>query len=120
MQAPVLTPEVERDLRVLRLRSWANPKQHFKADDFVSKDKKHRLPTVFQLGTVVAGMGEPTKTRRERRKNIALELLADDATRQYASRVFRSVQSTKESGGKKSMIRKLNKRSRFGKSKMIG
>jgi len=120
MQAPVLTPEVQRDLRVLRLRSYANPKHFFKTDDYVSKDRKHRLPSVFQLGTVIAGAGETPKPRRERKANIALEVLADEETRRYAAHVFKSVQDKKKSGGKNAYKRKMNKRSRFDKKKVIG
>src|SRR4051794_33025502 len=36
MQTPDLTPEVERDLRMLRLRAYMRPDKFYKKDDFAS------------------------------------------------------------------------------------
>ena len=58
--------------------------------------------------------------RRERKRNIALEFLADEGTRKYAKRIFREVQDKALSGGKKSYARKQQKRKgRFDKDKLI-
>jgi len=112
------TPEAVRDLRMLRLRRYADPKHHFKADDF--RGKRGALPEKFQIGTVVSGLGEVGLARRERRRNIALEFLADDATRRYASRVFREVQGKAASGGKNAYERKRSKQlGRFNKRRLI-
>lgn len=116
MQTPEMTPEVERDLRMIRMRGYVDPKRYFKKDDFGGKN----LPEHFQLGTVIAGLGERTLKRRERRENITKEFLADDKVKAYAKKVFDQVSVKRLSGGKKSYLRKQNSRAgRLGKKKMF-
>jgi hypothetical protein len=116
MQTPELTPEVERDLRMIRLRAYMNPSKFYKKDDFASK----KLPEHFQIGTVVAGLGEKTLKRRERHSTITGEILASDEVRKYARRVYDEVQTKASSGGRKSYLRKMNKRAgKFNKKRII-
>lgn len=107
MKTPTMTPEIERDLRMIRLRRWADPKHHFTRDDYVGK--KGELPKVFQLGTVVSGVGERSLTRKNRKQSITAEFLADDATRKYAKRVFDEIQTKRTSGGKNAYKRRHKK-----------
>lgn len=92
-----ITPEIKRDLQVIRLRNVLDRKRHYKKSD--SKD-----PTYFQVGTVIEGPTEffsSRLTKRERKQTIVDELLADDEARGYYKRRFLDVQSRTQSGGKK-------------------
>ena len=116
MQTPELTPEVERDLRMIRLRAYMDPKKFMKRDDYASK----KLPEHFQLGTVVAGLGEKTLKKKQRFSSITQEILANDRVKEYARRVFEEVNRKSLSGGKKSYKRKQNKLAgRFNKKRLI-
>jgi len=116
METPQITPEIERDLRMLRLRAYMDPKQFFKKDDFASK----KLPEHFQIGTVIAGLGEKSLKRKEMPTSITAEVLANDSVKKYAKRVFDEVQTKRESGGKKSYRKKQNKLAgRFNKKRLI-
>ncbi|CAO3665512.1 unnamed protein product [Umbelopsis ramanniana] len=92
-----ITPEIKRDLQVIRLRNVLDCKRHYKKSDL--KD-----PTYFQVGTVIEGPTEffsSRLTKRERKQTIVDELLADDEARGYYKRRFLDVQSRTQNGGKK-------------------
>ena len=106
-----LTPDTARDLRLLRLRRYASATQFFKSDDF--RGKRGALPTTFQLGRVLGGISHATDaplTRRQRKRSLALEFLADEETKKYARRVFRQTQEKSHSGGKKAYAAKMSRR----------
>ena len=77
MNTPELTPEVKRELEIISMRGFWDPKSFFKGDK-----KKKELPKEFEIGTVIAGPLEGkrgTLTRREKKQSIADELAADAA-----------------------------------------
>jgi len=97
MQSHELTEENKNDLVALQLRRFIDPKRHYKGND--SKG----LPTSFQIGTVVEGLGDYKSdrlTRKERKRTFVEEIMADDRLEAYSKRVFRDIQSSKSSGGK--------------------
>ncbi|KAI9284549.1 Fcf2 pre-rRNA processing-domain-containing protein [Umbelopsis sp. AD052] len=101
-----ITPEIKRDLQVIRLRNVLDRKRHYKKSD--SKD-----PTYFQVGTVIEGPTEffsSRLTKRERKQTIVDELLADDEARGYYKRRFLDVQSRTQNGGKKHFKKVKGKR----------
>mmetsp|Transcript_9871 Transcript_9871/g.21510 ORF Transcript_9871/g.21510 Transcript_9871/m.21510 type:complete len:261 (-) Transcript_9871:49-831(-) len=103
MKVPELTPEVKQDLQALRLRNYMDPKRFYKTAD------SKTLPKEFQIGTVVEGLGEYKSHRvrkRDKKQTFVDEILADEKVQSYASRIFRDVQSQKQSGGKKDLLRK--------------
>lgn len=92
-----ITPEIKRDLQVIRLRNVLDRKRHYKKGD--QKD-----PTYFQMGTIIEGPTEffsSRMTKRERKQTIVDELLADEEARGYYKRRFMEVQERTQSGGKK-------------------
>lgn len=98
MPKPELTPEIKRDLQIIKMRNVLNPKRFYKKDN--SKD----LPKYFQIGTVIEGPTEfysSRLTRKERKKTIIDELMADEEAKKYYKRKFLEIQKTKQSGGKK-------------------
>lgn len=91
-----MTPELERDLRLIENRAHLDPKRFYKSTG--TGRKKGQLPTKFHMGTVVEGAHEfysSRLTRRERRKSIVNEVMADKRIVNYAKNKFKSLQQAK-------------------------
>ncbi|BDA41166.1 probable deoxynucleotidyltransferase terminal-interacting protein 2 at C-terminar half [Coccomyxa sp. Obi] len=74
LPAQQITPEVKRDLRLIRLRGAMDPKRFYKSLD------QTKFPKYFQLGTVVEGAADfyaGRMTRKERKGTLTEEILAD-------------------------------------------
>nr|TKS06548.1 hypothetical protein D5086_0000121860 [Populus alba] len=85
MPASTITPELKRDLQLLKLRSAIDPKRHYKRGDSKSKE----LPKYFQVGTVVESATDfysGRLTKKERKVTIADELLYDQTFSAYRKR----------------------------------
>ncbi|CAG8600705.1 7217_t:CDS:2, partial [Ambispora leptoticha] len=97
MPKPELTPELKRDLQVVRLRNVLDPKHFYKKED------SKQLPKYFQVGTIIEGPTEFYSSRlprKQRKQTIVEELMADEEARSYYKRKFLDIQETKQSGGK--------------------
>uniref|UniRef100_A0A6N2KX62 Fcf2 pre-rRNA processing C-terminal domain-containing protein n=1 Tax=Salix viminalis TaxID=40686 RepID=A0A6N2KX62_SALVM len=98
MPAPNITPELKRDLQLLKLRSAIDPKRHYKRGDPKSKD----LPKYFQVGTVVESATDfysGRLTKKERKATIADELLSDQTFQAYRKRKVREIEEKNRPGG---------------------
>ncbi len=87
MVVPELTPELAKELRVLQLRGYMDPKRFYKAMDNTS--------TQFQVGTVVDSFGAAPSSRLSkavRRPTFVEQVLADDSIRGYAKKTFGKLQ----------------------------
>eukprot|EP00300_Choanocystis_sp_HF-7_P025911 c2824_g1_i1.p1 GENE.c2824_g1_i1~~c2824_g1_i1.p1 ORF type:complete len:203 (+),score=42.28 c2824_g1_i1:32-640(+) len=105
MKAPVLTKELQTDLKVLQMRNVAHPRKFYKASD--------KAPKYFQVGTVVEAAGEfysARLTNRERKPTMAAELLADSEYKRYAKRRHVEIQGEKMKAGRSSKHTKQRKR----------
>ncbi|KAG7585562.1 Fcf2 pre-rRNA processing C-terminal [Arabidopsis thaliana x Arabidopsis arenosa] len=84
MPAPTMTPELKRDLQLLKLRTVMDPALHYKKS--VSRSKL--AEKYFQVGTVI----EPAEefygrlTKKNRKATLADELVSDPKTSQYRKR----------------------------------
>lgn len=81
----VLTPEEERDVRVVENRAFLDPKRFYKSSG--TGRKQGELPTRVHFGTVIAGAHEfysARLTRKERKPRIIDEVLADRHVVDYA------------------------------------
>lgn len=99
-----LTPELKRDLQLLRMRSILNPKQFFKKDT-----RKDPVPEFCQVGTIVEGRAEffsGRLTRKERKRTLVEEVLASHDTLAKFKTQYDKVQERKTSG-KKAHYKKL-------------
>lgn len=97
MPAPVMTPELKKDLQLLKLRDVMDPKRHYKKGDFKSK----ALPKYFQVGTVVetaADFYSGRLTKKERKTTLADELLSDPSLRQYRKRKVKEIEEIRRPG----------------------
>ena len=99
--------EVQADMALLRNRNYLDPKRFYKSSD-VGKHKN-----MIQVGTVIEGAAEYCSsrlTKKEKRKNITEEILADASLSGYVQNKFRSMQQQKTAEYKKA-----NKRRKTGK-----
>ncbi|XP_028760042.1 rRNA-processing protein fcf2-like [Neltuma alba] len=98
MPAQTMTPELEKDLKLLKLRGAIDPKRHYKKGDSKSKT----LPKYFQVGTVVESSEDffsARLTKKERKATLADELLSDPAFSAYRKRKVREIEDEKRPGG---------------------
>lgn len=96
MKQPEMTPEIKRDLQIIKQRSALDPKRHYKKD-------KWQIPKFFQMGTIIEGNTEFYSSRlkrKERGKTMVEELLHDDNTKKYFKRKYHEIQQSKTSGRK--------------------
>ncbi|KAI9785021.1 MAG: hypothetical protein M1839_001218 [Geoglossum umbratile] len=111
-----LTPQLKRDLQLLRLRSVLDPKRHYKKNT----SKGGQFPEFSQVGTIVEGSTEFFSARipnKQRKKTFVDEVLAGEKESGYFGRKYNEVQASKTSG-KKAFYKKLQeRRSSVGKKR---
>ncbi|KAJ0751688.1 putative Fcf2 pre-rRNA processing [Helianthus annuus] len=98
MPAPTLTPELKKDLKLLKLRNVIDPKRHYKKGD----SKLNTFPKYFQVGTVVEPVSEyftSRLTKKERKPTLADELLSDKSLKDYRKRKVREIEAKNQPGG---------------------
>ncbi|KAI9122787.1 hypothetical protein K1719_005676 [Acacia pycnantha] len=98
MPAQTMTPELEKDLKLLKLRGAIDPKRHYKKSDSKSKT----LPKYFQVGTVVESSEDffsGRLTKKERKATLVDELLSDPAFSAYRKRKVREIEDKSRPGG---------------------
>ncbi|XP_053247638.1 LOW QUALITY PROTEIN: deoxynucleotidyltransferase terminal-interacting protein 2 [Podarcis raffonei] len=100
MKAPEMTDELKNDLKALKMRAAIDPKRFYKKND------REGVPKYFQVGTVVDSPIDFYHARipkKERKKNIVEELLADSEFRRYNKRKYQDIIAEKSAlaAGKK-------------------
>lgn len=88
MRAPKITPEIRHDLEVLRMRSALDPKHFYKKNDMKA------LPKHFHVGKVVDSpldFYSSRLTKKERKKTIVDELIADAEFTKYNKRKYKEI-----------------------------
>lgn len=97
MPATEMTPELEKDIKLIRMRSALDPKRHYKNGPLISSK-------YFQVGTVVASAEEHYSagrlTRKQQGTTILDTLLKDDQKRAYFKKKFAASQTKNMAGGK--------------------
>jgi hypothetical protein len=107
-----LTPELKRDLQLLNLRSFLDPKRHYK-----KQNSKAEPPAFSQVGTIIESPAEYYSARlsnKQRKKTLADEVLAVEAENHHFRNEYAKLQAVKTSGKKGSY--KIRKMKRSGKS----
>ncbi|XP_070602601.1 deoxynucleotidyltransferase terminal-interacting protein 2 isoform X2 [Erythrolamprus reginae] len=105
MKAPEMTEELKNDLKALQMRAAIDPKRFYKKND------RKGLPKYFQVGTIVDSPSDFYHARvpkKERKKTIVDELLADSEFRRYNKRKYQDIIAEKEAfaAGKKNRKKK--------------
>ncbi|XP_030640856.1 deoxynucleotidyltransferase terminal-interacting protein 2 [Chanos chanos] len=106
MKAPELTEELKNDLKVLQMRSAVDPKRFYRKND------RKGPPKYFQVGTVVdtpLDFYHSRVPKKERKRTIVEELLADAEFRSYNKRKYQEIMSERAAVAAGHRKRKPNK-----------
>lgn len=101
MRAPTLTPELKRELLIVKMRGALDPKRFYR-----SADGGKSLPKHFQMGTMVEGAEDGAHnrlTKRERKGSMLQELMSDGTLRRRAKSQFLKSQAEHAAGRKKNI-----------------
>jgi hypothetical protein len=104
MPAAQPTPELEADLRLLRMRSALDPKQHYK------KGEKILQGPYYQVGTVVSDPSTfycERHSKKKRGQTILDTLIKDTSSSKYLKSKFESLQEQSRINGRKISKRKF-------------
>jgi hypothetical protein len=99
LPATPLTPELEKDLKVLSMRGALDRKQFYRGGEQPGKSK------YFQIGTVVdnaTGFYSDRLSKKMRPKSIVDTLLKDEESKAYYKKKFNDLQVKYKSGRKSS------------------
>ncbi|KAK2841179.1 hypothetical protein Q7C36_012758 [Tachysurus vachellii] len=106
MRAPEVTGELANDLKALQMRSAMDPKRFYKKND------RDGFPKYFQVGTVVDNPIDFYHSRipkKERKRTIVEELLADAEFRSFNKRKYREIMAEKAAAAAGKMNKKKHK-----------
>ncbi|CAD6439615.1 11068252-94a7-42a9-ad6d-ea5fa3bdeb1b [Sclerotinia trifoliorum] len=98
MPKTVVTPELKRDLQLLRLRSVLDPKRFYKKDT-----TRAEVPEYSQVGTVIEGPTEYFSSRltnKERKQTFVEQVLATEQANHKFRNKYNDIQAAKASGKK--------------------
>ncbi|XP_074619614.1 deoxynucleotidyltransferase terminal-interacting protein 2-like [Acropora palmata] len=107
-----MTPEIEQDLKIIKMRNVLDRTRHYKKND------SQELPKYFQIGTVVEGSADFYASRipkRQRKNNMIDELLADAEFRRYNKKKFLEIQTAKQSGKRRFSNRRHRRKGKWSK-----
>ena len=102
-----ITPQVKKDLQILKMRNSLDPKQHYKRND------SKTLPKYFQMGTIVHNsldFHSSRATKKQKKSTIVGELLADAEFRRKNKNKFLEIQKSHAVSGKKKFKKKKAKK----------
>ncbi|TMW53924.1 hypothetical protein DOY81_000981 [Sarcophaga bullata] len=106
MPATELTEERENDLKILQMRSVLDPKHFYKKNDLKV------LPKYFQIGTVQHSPLDyyhERDTRRNKKRTLVDELLADTEAQKYIKRKHKEIMMTKQKYAHRKAMKKMKK-----------
>ncbi|MCJ1472842.1 hypothetical protein MMC13_001491 [Lambiella insularis] len=94
----ILTPELKRDLQLLKMRSVLDPKRHYKKESATAK-----APEFSQVGTIVEGPTEFYSARlqnKDRKRTFVEEVMVGESSTGRFKTKYHEVQAVKTSGKK--------------------
>ncbi|XP_070581916.1 deoxynucleotidyltransferase terminal-interacting protein 2-like [Ptychodera flava] len=110
MKAPEMTEELKNDLKVMQMRGALDPKRFYKKNDVKG------TPKFVQVGTVIEHSADFYHSRipkKQRKKTIVEELLADTEFRRYNKRKYSEIQEvTQHRRGAKKHMKRLKRKKR--------
>lgn len=98
MPRTILTPELKRDLQLLKMRNVLDPHRHYKKDN-----GKFKAPEFSQSGTLIEGATEYYSARlknADRKKTLVEEVLARETETGRFKNKYNDIQVAKTSGKK--------------------
>jgi vacuolar-type H+-ATPase subunit I/STV1 len=93
-----LTPELRRDLQLLKMRNVLDPKRHYKKDN-----AKNDVPAFSQVGTIIEGPTEFFSSRlsnKDRKQTLLEEVVHQEESSGRFKRKYNDISKVKASGGK--------------------
>ncbi|KAH7390573.1 rRNA-processing protein FCF2 [Pyrenochaeta sp. MPI-SDFR-AT-0127] len=93
-----LTPELRRDLQLLKMRNVLDPKRHYKKDN-----SRNDVPAFSQVGTIIEGATEFYSSRlnkKDRKQTILEEIVTQEQDSGRFQRKYNDISKTKSSGKK--------------------
>ena len=112
-----LTPELKRDLQLLKMRNVLDPHRHYKKDG-----GKMQAPEYSQVGTIIEGPTEYLSARiqnKDRKRTLVEEVLAGEQQNGRFKKKYGEVQ-TKKGSGKKAFYKDLKAQRKGGVKKSSG
>lgn len=109
MPKTIMTPELKRDLQLLRMRNVLDPHRHYK------KESGNTAPEYSQVGTIIEGPTEFFKsriTKKDRKDNFVQEALSVEKESGRFKAKYNQIQVAKTSGKKAYYNRLRTKRRR--------
>ncbi|XP_002751160.2 deoxynucleotidyltransferase terminal-interacting protein 2 [Callithrix jacchus] len=106
MKAPEMTDELKNDLKALKMRASMDPKRFYKKND------RDGFPKYFQIGTIVDNPADFYHSRipkKQRKRTIVEELLADSEFRRYNRRKYSEIMAEKAANAAGKRFRKKKK-----------
>lgn len=107
-----LTPDLRRDLQLLKMRNVLDPKRHYKKDG-----SKNDVPAYSQVGTIIEGPTEfysSRLTKKDRKQTILEEVIAQEQDSGRFKRKYNDISAVRSSG-KKSFYNGLKAKRSKGK-----
>ena len=95
MHAPEMTEELANELKLLEMRGSLDAKRYY------NEKKSKKKPKFFQIGRIIEGPGEfysSRLTKKERKRTMVEELLADSKFQRYNKKRFLKLQLTRRRG----------------------
>lgn len=92
MRTPEMTPDIKRDLLIIKNRAALDPKRHYKKD-------KWEIPKQFQMGTIIEGNTSYYNKllRKQRGTTLAQEVLHDEKATEYLDRKTSELEAKRRS-----------------------
>lgn len=110
-----LTPELKRDLQLLKMRNVLDPKRHYKKDN-----AKNDVPAFSQVGTIIEGPTEFFSSRlsnKDRKQTLLEEVINQEESSGRFKRKYNDISVKKASGGKNFYKKQQAKRNKGRVSK---
>lgn len=107
-----LTPELRRDLQLLKMRNVLDPKRHYK-----KSDSKSDVPAYSQVGTIIEGPTEYYNSRianKDRKRTFVEEVLAQEDSSGKFKKKYDDILKSKSSG-KKAFYKALQEKRHKGR-----
>ena len=89
MAAKELTPELKRDLQIIRMRGVLDPKRFYRSSDI-----KKELPKYFQVGTLIGGVDD-AGAKKKPKGSMLQDVMGDAKIRKRTKAQFGKIQAVK-------------------------
>lgn len=112
MPVSVSTPELDKDVRVLQMRSALDPKQHYRKGEKILRGKYYQVGTVINDST---GHYTDRLTKKQRGGTILDTLIKDTERQQYFKKKYSQLQEASIKAGRAPYIKKRRQVLKKGK-----